>query len=387
MVRDFSISALVMGFLVAFTGFASSFAVVLQGLEAMGASAAQAESGLLAASVAMGLSGIILSIWSRIPVSAAWSTPGAALLAASAPLAGGYSEAVGAFIISGALLMFAGMWRPLAAFIAAIPRSLANAMLAGILMTLCLAPVKAMGEMPLLAAPIIIAWAAGGFLNRLLAVPAALIAFCAVIAFGFELGDALPQGSLVGEAILTTPTFSIAGTLGIALPLFIVTMASQNVPGITVLRSAGYPTDLRWVGVTGAFSLVSAPFGSLGVNMAAITAAMCVSEDAHPDPARRYWSAIVAGVLYVLLGLTAGLVIGFVAIAPPLLIQTVAGLALVPAFGGALRAAFEDASSRDAAAITLLTAASGLSIAGIGGAFWGLLAGGALLKLKMLKRL
>lgn len=389
MLRDLSGSAVFTGLLVAFVGFASSFAVILEGLTAVGASAAQAASGLMALSIAMGVAGIVLSLRERMPLSVAWSTPGAALLVTTGDV-GGFGVAVGAFLICGAMLLLAGLWKPLGRAAAAIPAPLANAMLAGVLAGLCLAPFRAVAEMPALGLPILVAWVAGGTVNRMLAVPAALLAFVAAVAAGVE----MPPGVLatlgeaaVPEAVMPVPSVSVAGTLGIALPLFIVTMASQNIPGIAVMQSNGYAvTPGPWFAVTGFFSLLAAPFGGHAVNMAAITAAMCAGEDAHRDPKRRYWAAVVAGMGYVALGLLSGAVTAFVALAPGVLVQAVAGLALIPAFSGAMVAAFERTETRDAAAVTFLAAASGLSLYGISGAFWGLLAGGAVMGLRRIRR-
>ncbi len=385
MLRDLSASAVFTGLLVAFVGFASSFAVVLQGLTAVGASAAQAASGLMALSVAMGVAGIVLSLRARLPLSVAWSTPGAALLVTTGDV-GGFDRAVGAFLLCGGLLFIAGLWRPLGRAAAAIPAPLANAMLAGILLGLCLAPFRAVVDMPALGVPILGAWVLGGMVHRLWAVPAALAAFVAVVATGVEMepGALAALGeNAVPTAMPTWPDITLAGTLSIAVPLFIVTMASQNIPGVAVMQSNGYPvTPGPWFGVTGFFSVLCAPFGGHAVNLAAITAAMCAGEDAHPDPAKRYWAAIVAGAGYVALGLASGAVTGFVALAPAVLVQAVAGLALIPAFAGAAVAAFDKPESRDAAAVTFLAAASGLSLFGISGAFWGLLAGGAVMGLR-----
>ena len=311
------------------------------------------------------------------------------MLVATGPI-GGFEGAVGAFILCGVGLLLAGLWKPLGRAAARIPAPLANAMLAGVLLGLCLAPFRAIAEMPVMGLPILVAWVAGGMVNRLLAVPAALAAFVAVVAIGVE----IPPGALSGlgadavpALVPVMPTFSVAGALGIAVPLFIVTMASQNIPGVAVMQSNGYPvTPGPWFAVTGGFSLAAAPFGGHAVNMAAITAAMCAGEDAHPDPARRYWAAVVAGMGYVALGLLSGAVTAFVALAPGVLVQAVAGLALIPAFSGAMVAAFERTETRDAAAVTFLAAASGLSLYGISGAFWGLLAGGAVMGLRRIRR-
>lgn len=385
MLRDFSLQSLFMGVLTAFVGFASSFAVVLQGLKGVGATDVEAASGLMALSIAMGLCAIVLSITTRLPVSIAWSTPGAALLASAGVIQGGFAAAVGAFIVCAVLIIFAGLFRPLGRAVAAIPAPLANAMLAGVLLGLCFAPVKAIGFDPLLGLPIVLAWIVVGAFKRFWAVPAALAAFVLVLAFGVRMPEHALQNvaqSLIPQVEIIWPLFTLSGLVSIALPLFIVTMASQNIPGIAVLKVNHYdPKPGPLFAVTGLFSLMSAPFGGHAVNLAAITAAMCAGEDAHADPKRRYWAAIVAGIGYVVLGLLAGAVTAFVALAPPILIQAVAGLALVGAFSGSAMAAFKEPETREAAAITFLVTASGVSFAGISGAFWGLLAGGLMMVL------
>jgi benzoate membrane transport protein len=390
MFRDFSLQSLFMGLLTAFVGFASSFAVVLHGLTGVGATEAQAASGLMALSVSMGLCAIVLSLSTRLPVSIAWSTPGAALLASSGAVAGGFNTAVGGFLICGALIVVAGLWKPLGRAVAAIPAALANAMLAGVLIGLCFAPVKAIAFNPLLGLPIVAAWVVVGSINRLFAVPAALLAFVLVLAFGVDMpADAMARlsATLVPHIEWVTPAFTVAGLVSIALPLFIVTMASQNIPGIAVLKVNGYePQPGPLFATTGLFSILSAPFGGHAVNLAAITAAMCAGEDAHHDPARRYWSAIVAGAGYIVFGLLAATVTAFVSLAPPILIQAVAGLALISAFAGSAMAAFKEADGREAAAVTFLVTASGVSFAGVSGAFWGLMAGGLMLALARITR-
>ncbi|CAA9264693.1 MAG: Benzoate transport protein [uncultured Craurococcus sp.] len=376
-----SLPALAAGLLSGFVGFASSFAVVLQGLGAMGAGPAEAASGLMALSIAMGLCGIVLSLWRRMPISIAWSTPGAALLAASAVPAGGFPAAVGAFLVSGALLVLAGLWKPFGRAVASIPSPLANAMLAGVLLGLCLAPVRALGEAPAAGIAIILTWAVVGRFNRLLAVPAALLVAVGVILATIE----LPPGILAAAGpvpVWVAPQFTLAAAIGVALPLFIVTMASQNIPGMAVLNANGYrPEAGPLFAVTGLFTLAGAPLGGHAVNLAAITAAICASPEAEPDPARRWWAAVVAGLAYIGFGLLAGAAVAFMAAAPPVLIQAVAGLALLGAFGNAIQGAVAVPRQREAAVITFLVTASGLSVFGVSGAFWGLLAGGAMLLL------
>jgi benzoate membrane transport protein len=374
----FSVPALAAGLLAAFVGFASSFAVIIRGLTAVGASPAQAASGLLALSVAMGVCGIVLSLRTRMPISIAWSTPGAALLANSGAMEGGFNAAVGAFLVTGALIVVAGLWKPLGRWVAAIPAPLANAMLAGVLLGLCLAPVRAVAQAPALGLSIIIVWAVVGKFRRVYAVPAAVVVAVVLIAATVQ---PVAQSALSPwpVPVLVAPQFSLAGIVGIALPLFIVTMASQNIPGMAVLHVNGYrPAPGPLFTATGLFSVASAPFGAHAVNLAAITAAMCAGPDAHPDRTRRYWAAVVAGAAYIVLGLFAGAATSFISAAPPVLIEAVAGLALLGAFGGALMGAVAEPREREAAVITFLVTASGVSFLGVSGAFWGLLAGGAM---------
>ncbi|GGD65049.1 benzoate membrane transport protein [Rhizobium sp. BK226] len=391
MLKDFSVQALFMGLLTAFVGSASSFAVVLHGLQAVGATDAQAASGLMALSISMGICAIVLSAVTRLPISIAWSTPGAALLASTGAIEGGFNAAVGAFLICAVLIIVAGLFKPLGRAVAAIPAPLANAMLAGVLIGLCFAPVKAIGFNPLFGLPIVVAWIVVGAFKRLWAVPAALAAFALVLAFGVDIPEGALRSleqSLVPTAEIVRPVFNLAGLVSIALPLFIVTMASQNIPGIAVLKVNHYdPKPGPLFAVTGFFSLLSAPFGGHAVNLAAITAAMCAGQDAHTDPKRRYWASLIAGVGYVILGLLAGAVTAFVALAPSILIEAVAGLALVGAFSSSAMSAFQVPDSREAAAITFLVTASGVSFGGISGAFWGLIAGGLMLALSRLVKI
>ena len=386
MFRTFSLQAMTAGVLASVVGFGSAFAVVIAGLQGVGASQAESASGLMALSIFMGLSAIWLSLKTKLPITVAWSTPGAALLATTGALEGGFAAAVGAFIVSSVLLIAAGLWKPLGRWVAAIPAPLANAMLAGVLLSLCLAPVKAVAELPLLALPIIAAWALMTRINRLYAVPVAVVVTVMAVALTTQV-TASQLGSLWPDPVLVMPSFPPAAMIGIALPLFIVTMASQNIPGMAVLNANGYrPNPSPLFATTGLFSLFSAPFGGHAVNLAAITAALCAGKDAHPDPERRYWAAVVSGVVYILFGLMAGAATAFISASPPILIQAVAGLALLGAMGSSLMAAMSDARDREAAIVTFLVTASGLTFIGISGAFWGLIAGGAVMALAHWRR-
>jgi len=369
------------GIIAAFVGFASTFTVVLQGFTAVGATQAQAASGLLAICIAQGVLGIVLSQRYRIPITIAWSTPGSVLLAATGLIQGGFSAAVGAFILTGVLIIAAGLIKPFGRIVSAIPPVLASAMLAGILLSLCLAPAKAVGLQPGLALPVVLVWAIVGRIRRIWAVPAAVATAVALIVW------TLPPGGLaidhaIPDVVFIVPSFTFQGLISLAIPLFIVTMASQNLPGIAVMRANGYepPVGPVFLG-TGIASVLVAPLGGHTLNFAAITAAMCAGPDSHPDPARRWVASFAGGVAYLFLGLGATLAAALVTAAPQVLIQAATGLALLGAFGGALAGAIGVAAHRDAAIVTFVTAASGLSFFGVGAAFWGIVAGGAFMLL------
>jgi benzoate membrane transport protein len=372
------VRAAVAGVIAAFVGFASSFAVVLEGLARVGASHAEAASGLMALSVAMGACAIFLSLRSRLPISVAWSTPGAALLAGSALPHGGFPVAVGAFLVTGVLIVISGLWRPLGRWVSGIPAPLANAMLAGILLPLCLAPAEAVHSDPAIGLAVVLAWAVVGSVRKLYAVPAAVVVAVVLIATTTHVRtDTL--GPMWPHPVAVAPHFTVAAAIGIALPLYVVTMASQNIPGIAVLGANGYhPRPGPLFGWTGVFSLLSAPFGGHAVNLAAITAALCAGEEAGPDRSKRYRAAVTAGVVYLLLGLAASAAVALVNAAPPHIIEAVAGLALLGTLANALTAAMADPGQREATVVTVVVTVSGVTFFGVSGAFWGLLAGGAL---------
>ena len=368
---------LVAGIVTALVGFTSSFAVVLAGLKAVGADPGQAASGLLALTLAVGLGVLGLAWRSRVPVTLAWSTPGAALLAASGMPDGGWPAAVGAFIAAGLLLGLTGLVPALGRLMARIPTSLAQAMLAGVLLQLCLAPFKALGTVPLYLAPVILCWLLMMKFAPRWAVPAALLVALAVI--GISLASAGPSadaGPLLPTLTWTTPAFSLQSLAGIAVPLFVVTMASQNVPGVAVLRSFGYETPWRpAMLVTGAGTVLGAPFGGHAINLAALSAALAAGEEAGPDRSKRWIAAFTSGWAYLVLAAFSAALVTVVAAAPGGLVEAVAGLALLSTLASSAWAAFADPSERIGAVVTFLMAASGLSFAGIGAAFWALLAG------------
>lgn len=372
--EDFSRQAAMQGVLVAVVGYASSVAVVVQGLKAVGATSGQIASGLFLLGIAKGIVAIGLSLWTRMPISIAWTTPGLALLAVTPAVAGGFNAAVGAFIVAAVLIMVAALWQPLARLIEAIPKPIANAMLAGVIFKLCLAPFLALQRYPVTAALILLTWVAMQKINRLYAVPAAVLV--AVGAIHLQ-GGTGTGGAFVWPTIeIVQPVFTPEALISIAIPLFIVTMASQNITGLAVLATFDYrPRPRDGLLATGAASALTAPFGAPTINFAAITAALCASPEAHPDPARRYVAAVVAGFGYMALALLAGVVTALVVNSSPLLIEAVAGLALIGSFAAAMSNALQSEEDRVPAMATLLTTVSGLSLFGIGPAFWGLLIG------------
>jgi benzoate membrane transport protein len=365
----------VAGVLSAIVGYASSFTLVLAGLQAVGASSAQAASGLFATCLGVGVAGAVLALRYRMPIAVAWSTPGAALLVGAGPVAGGFPTAVGAFLVCAALTVVAGLVPWLARAIAAIPRPVAGAMLAGILVPLCTAPVRAVVDVPALAVPVVVTWAVLLRFARGWAVPGALVAAVAAIALtGQDAG--LTDATLRPALAWTVPTFDLGAIVGIAFPLFLVTMAGQNVPGAAVLSSYGYEAPLRPALVTtGLVSASGAPFGGHQVNLAAITAALTAGPEAHPDPRRRWIATLALAGGQVLLGLGAGLATALVLLSPPVLVIAVAGLALLPALGASLGNAVSDPAMLLPAVVTFVVTASGVAVLGIGAAFWGLLAG------------
>ncbi|WP_253182700.1 benzoate/H(+) symporter BenE family transporter [Arthrobacter sp. SW1] len=365
------------GVVTALVGFTSSFAVVLAGLRAVGATDGQAASGLLALTICFGIGVLWLSWRSKVPVTLAWSTPGAALLAGAGAPDGGWPAAVGAFLLAGVLIALTGLLPPLGRLMAKIPTSLAQAMLAGVLLPLCLAPFKALGEAPLLVAPVIACWLLMMKLAPRWSVPASLGVALGVIGIYIAVnGGAVPAGRLLPELEWTTPAFTLQAAAGIALPLFIVTMASQNIPGVAVLKSFGYSTPWRpSMLVTGAGTVLGAPFGGHAINLAALSAALAAGEEAGPDRGRRWIAGFTSGLAYLVLAAFSAALVAVVAAAPQGLLEAVAGLALLGTMASAIASALAVAEERISASVTFLLAASGLSVAGIGAAFWALVAG------------
>jgi benzoate membrane transport protein len=365
-------------------GFGSTVALVLSAALALGATPAQTASWLLAVSLAKAFGSAALSWTTRIPVVLAWSTPGAALIAATSGTT--MPEAVAAFLIAGLLVVLTGAIKPLGRLVAMIPDGVAAAMLAGVLLPFCLKGALTLQAAPTLILPMVAVFLAVRLANPALAVLAAL-GLGLALAFGTGAAS-LPDLTLPLPALtLIAPEFDFAVLLGLGVPIFLVTMASQNLPGFAVLRTAGYEPPVRpALLVTGGLSALIAPFGGHMVNMAAITAAICLGDDVHPDRNQRWKVGLAYAGFWVLLGLLAPLIITLLAALPPEVMVALVGLALLSPLMGALSGAFAQPEQRFAATLTLAVTASGVAAFGIGAAFWGLLAGIGVQLLERLRR-
>jgi benzoate membrane transport protein len=363
------------GFLTALVGFTSSSAVVLAGLRAVGASPAEAASGLLTVCTTQGLGVLWLARRHRIPITLAWSTPGAALLASTGVVRGGWAAAVGAFLVVGALIVITGLWPRLGDLISAIPAPIAQAMLAGVVLGLCLVPVRGLAAHPWLVGPGLLTWVVMLRVARRWAVPAAFAVTLAAVGVDLARHGGL-HGSVLPHLVWTVPVLTWPGLLSLAIPLYVVTMAGQNVPGVAIMASYDYRVPWReTMAVTGAGTCAGALSGGHVINLAAITASMAASPDADPDPGRRWIASYTAGWVYLVLGLFSAAFTTFISVAPSDVAGAVAGLALLGTLGSALAGALAPAERREAAAITFVVAASGLTFLGIGTAFWALVAG------------
>ncbi len=374
MLKDLSLSAVVAGFVAVLVGFTSSVVIVFQAAAALGATPAQTTSWVWALGLGMGLTSLGLSLHYRMPVLTAWSTPGAALLV-TAGSGLGMAEAVGAFMVCAVLITLAGATGWFARVMDRIPQSLAAALLAGVLARFAFDAFTSLQREFVLVFVMFLAYLAGRRLWPRYAVPGVLLAGVVVAALQGQLHFEAVQWQWAAP-VFTLPAFSLAATIGIALPLFVVTMASQNLPGVAAQRAAGFEVPVSpAIAVTGLATLVLAPFGAYALNLAAITAAICMGREAHEDPARRWVAAAAAGVFYIVLGLLGGAVVGLIAAFPAPLVLAVAGFALLGTIGGGLATAMKDETAREAALVTFLVTASGLSLAGVGAAFWGVVAG------------
>jgi benzoate membrane transport protein len=372
--RDLSLSAVVTGFVVVLVGFTSTGALVFQAALSLGATQAQVNSWMWALGIGMGLACIIPSLIYKKPVVAAWSTPGAALIATSAA---GVSmpEAIGAFVVCAALIILAGATKAFERLMNRIPMAIASAMLAGVLLRFGLETFSSIKSAPAL----VIAMFAAHLLGRRFWPRYGVVGVLLVGVLISAYAGSLKWSAVSVEwatPVWVTPAFSLSAIVGLGLPLFMVTMASQNMPGVAVMRAAGYETPVSPViTTTGIINILLAPFGAFALNLAAITAAIAMGPEAHEDKDKRYTAAVMAGVFYVLIGLFGAVVGGLFAAFPRELIVALAGLALMSTIANGLAGALRDEINREAAIITFLVTASGMSIYGIGSAFWGLVAG------------
>ncbi len=371
---DTSTSAVVAGFIAMLTGYTSSLVLIFQAGQAAGLSSGQISSWIWALSIGMAVTSIGLSLRYRAPVMIAWSTPGAALLITSLPGVP-YSEAIGAYILASGLIVLIGLTGTFDRIMRRIPGSLAAALLAGVLFKIGLEICVAAEQQPVLVVAMLLAYLFGKRLLPRYAVLAALIVGCVLAGlFGllnfehFELQLAIPEW--------TTPSFSLAAAISIGIPLFIVAMASQNLPGMAVLRANGYEVPASpLLNTTGLTSMLLAPFGSHGIHMAAISAAICASPEAHEDPQKRYTAALWCGLFYGIAGIFGATLAALFGALPKALILSIAALALFASIIGGLTQAMSEPKEREAALITFLVTASGMTLFSVGSAFWGIVAG------------
>ena len=363
-------------FVAALVGYGSTIALVLAAAAAVGADEAQTASWVLAVCLSKAIGATILSVWHRVPVVLAWSTPGTALVAATSGLS--MEMAVGAFVLTGLLIALTGLLRPLGQAVAQIPDGIAGGMLAGVLLPFVLRGVGAAETAPLLVLPMLAVFALVRLKNPAVAVIAAL---AAGLALAFGTGQALwPALSLpLPRLVLIGPEFDAGTVVGLVIPLYLVTMASQNLPGFATMRAAGYEPPVRsGLGVTGILSALSAFFGAHTISMAAITAAICMGPDVHPVKEERWKVGLAYAAFWTLLGLFSPTILTLLAALPPQVMLALVGLALLGALTGALTTAMAVPEQRFAAVLTLGITAAGVPFLGVGAAFWGLVAGVAL---------
>ncbi len=378
--KDISLSALTAGFVAVLVGFTSSVAIVFQAAQAFHATPAQISSWMWALGIGMGLCSLLPSLWLKKPVMVAWSTPGAAVLAA-AGLTGGFSmaEAIGAFMVCAALITLSGVTGWFEKIMQRIPVAIASALLAGVLARFGLQAFAAAQT----ALPLVLLMLGTYLLGKRLAPRYAVVATLLIaIIYAASCGDMAGAKITFDYAIpvFTMPRFTLAAAVSLALPLFVVTMASQNLPGVVAIQAAGYggPNGIpvsKVIALTGIAGLLLAPFGAFALNLSAMTAAICMGREAHEDPDKRYTAAVSCGAIYVVIGIFGATITGLLTAFPKELVAAIAGLALLGTIGNGLAAALQDEATREAALITFLVTLSGVVIAGIGSAFWGVVAG------------
>lgn len=383
--RDLSLSAFTAGFVAVLVGFTSSVAIVFQAAQAFGATPEVIASWMWALGLGMGLTTLVPSLWLRKPVMIAWSTPGAAVLA-TAGAGHSLGEAVGAFIVCALLITVAGATGWFERVMNRIPMALASALLAGVLARFGLAAFSAAQTAPALVLLMLGTYLVARRALPRYAVPLTLLAATVYVAARGQLAWGAVHADFTWP-VFTMPVFTWQAAVSLALPLFVVTMASQNLPGVAAIRASGYALPVsRLITLSGLATLVLAPFGAFALNLSAITAAIVMGREAHEDPARRYTAAVCCGAIYIVIGLFGAAVTGLLTAFPKELVAAIAGLALLGTIGGGLAAAVRDESHREAALITFLVTLSGVTLAGIGSAFWGVVAGALALLIQQVGR-
>ena len=385
--KDLSLSAFVAGFVAVLVGFTSSVAIVFQAAQSFGATPAQITSWIWALGLGMGLCSLVPSLLLRKPVMVAWSTPGAAVLA-TAGAAGSFSmgEAVGAFMVCSALVILVGATRALERVADRIPMEIASALLAGVLARFGIqAFAAAQTALPLVLLMVGTYLVARRMAARYAVVVTLVVGILWVLMTGQMAWSMEPVR--LAMPVFVAPQWSVSAIVSLAIPLFVVTMASQNLPGMAVIRASGYELPVsRLITMTGWASLVLAPFGAFALNFSAITAAICMGPEAHEDRSKRYTAAASCGAIYIVIGLFGALVTGLLTSFPKELVVAIAGIALLSTIGNGLASALRDERHREPALITFLVTLSGITLMDIGSAFWGVVAGSLALFVQQYKQ-
>jgi len=371
---DTSISAIVAGLIAVTVGFAGPVLLIFQAAKAVDLGNLQLSSWIWAISIASGLTSIILSIRFKTPVITAWSTPGAVMLISGWSVYA-YSDSIGAFIFSGAIITILGFTGLFSSFMKRIPYTIITAMLAGILLKFGVDVFVSLKQLPMLALPMILSYlVAKRWFPRYAVVVSLLLGL--LISYSLNIVNFESASVFLVQPIFTRPTFSLSSIIGLGIPLCIVTMASQNATGLGVLRASGYNTPANpLIITTGVASILFAPFGAHGINLSALIAAICTGKEAHLDPDKRYIAGISAGFFYLVFGIFGATIVSVFAMVPSELIIVVTGLALFGSISSSLASSMQEEEKKEASLITFLVTLSGISIAGVGSPFWGLIAG------------
>lgn len=362
------------GTVASITGTAASTGVVLAAFTALGANQSQVSSAVFVSFICYGLLSMLLSWRYRMPLSIVWSTPGAAMLIGAGSLKLNFEVAVGAFLIAAILIALTGLWPVLGRLVSSIPKPIASAMLAGVIFNFCLAPFVSLADFPKIVVPAVVVWLVLYKFAQVWAAPAAMVVLFGLSAIYNPV--TVSAANLIPSISVTMPEFTLVGVFGLAIPLYIVTMASQNLPGVAIMKSFGYTVPFKPVMLaTGLTAASTSVFGGYTLNLAAITAALNANEQAHKDASRRWLAAFFGGVVYLAMSLALGPIVAFVLQTPKEIVLAAAGLALMGTITNSLSAMVESTSLRLPAVITFLVGASGVVFFGIGSAFWALIAG------------